>query len=198
MMKKLTALLLILAITVLIIPASMADQIWYVYAENGGSLNVRSTPNGEWVGRIPYGDAVDVINYVANGWSKIYFESSTYRGEAYVSSRYLVRNRPYGPVTPTPTPAPAPAPAEDTTLRDMNREYRSARRVSPYTIVARPARASGYVNLRWGPSTQTEQIRRCYQGKELTVLAEMNNWFQVQDPDTGMVGFISRKYVTVR
>ena len=84
-------------------------------------------------------------------------------------------------------------------MADLNREFRSARVVqTPYTVVSRPVRASGWVNLRWAPSLEAELIETCPQGKELTVLTEMNNWYQVQDPTTGMIGFIMRKYVQVR
>ena len=79
----------------------------------------------------------------------------------------------------------------------MNAEFASAKKVAvPYTVVARPSRASGWVNLRWAPTTEAERISTCKQGKELTVLAELKNWYQVQDPVTGMIGFISRQYVT--
>ena len=79
----------------------------------------------------------------------------------------------------------------------MNAEFNTAKKVAaPYTVVARPSRASGWVNLRWAPSTEAERIATCKQGKELTVLAELKNWYQVQDPETGMIGFISNQYVT--
>ena len=40
------------------------------------------------------------------------------------------------------------------------------------------------------------QARICAQ-VVLTVLAETKNWYQVQDPATGMIGFIMRQYVQV-
>jgi len=57
---------------------------------------------------------------------------------------------------------------------------------------------SGWVNLRWAPSTEAERIATCPQGKELTVLAELKNWYQVEDPATGMIGFIKRTFVSVK
>ena len=77
----------------------------------------------------------------------------------------------------------------------LNAEFRTAVKVTPYTIVARPTRSTGWVNLRWAPSMDTEVISICRQGKELTVLAELKSWYQVEDPQTGSVGFISRQYV---
>ena len=43
-----------------------------------------------------------------------------------------------------------------------------------------------------------EKAPRPWRRKLLTVLAVLSNWYQVQDPSTGMVGFISRKYVSIR
>ena len=115
-----------------------------------------------------------------------------------MQSRFLVNYKPSAVPKSNSTAAPAAAPATDAAkaLSDMNREFTTAKKVSPYTVTARPSRASGWVNLRWAPSTEAERIATCPQGKELTVLVEMKNWYQVQDPQTGMIGFISNKYVT--
>ena len=39
-------------------------------------------------------------------------------------------------------------------------------------------------------------LAKCYFGKKLTVLAEMNGWFKVEDPANGTIGYISSKYVS--
>ena len=84
----------------------------------------------------------------------------------------------------------------------MNDEFRTGKLVAnPFTVYARPSRASGWVNLRWAPSTEAERIATCPQGKQLTVIGEIGetrNWYQVQDPQTGMIGFISRQYVSAQ
>ena len=181
-----------------ILPAAAAVEtgwIMFVYTENHGTLNVRSsmTTGNNVIGVLNYGAAVHVYTFYS-GWALIEYNNST----AYVMSRYLVYNQPTTPVVPTPTPAPAPAPS-DTSLNEINSEFRTAVRVAqPYRVISRPSRASGWVNLRWAPSTQAERITTCPQGKELLVLSELRNWYQVQDPVTGMVGFISRAYVTAQ
>ncbi len=182
-----------LLMTVLVSCAALADNgyIMFVYTEDQGTLNVRSSMNtgNNVIGALPFGTPVHVYNFYS-GWAMIDYNNSN----AFVMSRYLVQNQP-GSVTPAPAPVPTPG----TSLEDINREFKSAVRVyMPYTVVARPARASGWVNLRWAPSTKTEVITTCRQGKELTVIAELQNWYQVQDPMTGMVGFISRSYVRVK
>ena len=210
MNKRLVSLALIAVLMVMLIPSLVvADSYYgtqYVYTDNGKSLNVRSTPStgNNVIGSLKYGAEVTVVEMYDNGWAQILWEQNEYGefGAAYVQRRFLVNHQP----TSQPTqPAQPTAPASDNTaaatdyakvFTSMNTEFRSAKKVAaPYTVVARPSRASGWVNLRWAPATEAERIATCKQGKELTVLAELKNWYQVQDPETGMIGFISRKYV---
>ena len=201
MSKKLLSLALAAILLAALIPTALADseRTMYVYTENGKSLNVRSAPvvADNIIGTLAFGYPVTVTAVSANGWSTILWQN--YYGEffsAYVQSRFLVNYKPSA--VPSATAAPASSSVTDAAkvLSDMNREFTTAKKVSPYTVAARPSRASGWVNLRWAPSTEAERIATCPQGKELTVLVEMKNWYQVQDPQTGMIGFISNKYVT--
>lgn len=206
MLKKLISLLLIAVLTAMLIPSlAVADSYYgtqWVYTDNGKSLNVRSTPTtgNNIIGSLKYGAEVTVIQMYANGWAQILWEQNEYGefGAAYVQRRYLVNHKPSSkPTPPSPTAAPASGTADLTkAFAAMNAEFATGKQVTPYTVVARPARASGWVNLRWAPSTEAERIVTCKQGKELTVLAETKNWYQVQDPKTGMIGFISRSYTT--
>lgn len=197
-MKRLAAVLtalILLAVPCLTMAQTNGVTVRYVYTENGKTLNIRSYagPNASVIGSLPFGSQVGVVKNLGNGWTEIIWGS----GYAYVMSRFLVNENPGSSprrIDPVPTP-----PSEGDTVADLNREFRSARVVqTPYTVISRPVRASGWVNLRWAPSLEAELIETCPQGKELTVLTEMNNWYQVQDPTTGMIGFIMRKYVQVR
>ena len=209
MTRRLISMVLIAVLTAIIFPAPAgADAHYgtqYVYTDNGKSLNVRSAPStgDNVIGSLKYGAEVTVIEMYADGWAQILWEQNDNGefGAAYVQRRFLVNHKPTSqPVQPAA--APASGTASDVTdyakvFSSMNAEFKSARKVAvPYTVAARPSRASGWVNLRWAPSTEAERIATCRQGKELTVLAEMKNWYQVQDPETGMIGFISRQYVT--
>ena len=204
MSKKIISLTAaVLLMIALLIPAVHADTTMYVYTENGGTLNVRSSERIEnnVIGTLPYGAEVTVRSSY-NGWSQILYPwintvSGGYRVDyAYVQSRYLISVRP-SPYPPTPAPAPAPVPS-GSTISSLNVEFRTARKVVPFTVISRPSRATGWVNLRWAPSVEAERIATCPQGKELTVLAELSDWYQVQDPVTGIIGFISRQYVSVK
>ena len=201
MMKRLTSLVLALAaLAALCLPLAASADSWtmYVYTDNGKSLNVRRDPTtaSEVIGTIPYGQAVSVRMTMASGWTVIDWASGD-GFVGYVQSRFLVGSKPAARGT---TPAtPSSGTAAGGSLAAINKEFKAAQKVTvPFVVVARPSRASGWVNLRWAPSADAERITTCPQGKELLVLAQLKTWYQVQDPETGMIGFISMKYVTVR
>ncbi len=189
--------LMVVIATVMIPVHAGAISTMYVYTENGGGLRVRATPsaNGEVLSKLPYGSEVGVES-ISGGWAQIVFGSV---GSAYVMSRYLVNYKPAAkPVAPTKKTGNSgnKTTAAASGISALNAEFKTGVKVNPYMVIARPARASGWVNLRWAPSMDAELIATCPQGKQLTVLAELKNWYQVQDPVTGMIGFISRKYTS--
>ncbi len=208
MKKRLIVFLMIVVLTAVgLIPAVLAEDdtvpdsagYYYVYTENGKGLNVRSTPGGEIVGSLKYGTRVYCYyRDGGNGWALIDYAYNqpgygygTYA--AFISSRYLRRNKP-APYSPSGTPAPASSAFADATA-EINAEFRSARRVVPFTVTVRPSRAGGWVNLRWAPNKSTEIMATYKQNDKLLVIRETNNWYQVEDQDTGDVGFISKQFV---
>lgn len=200
MLRRLVSLALALAaLMAVFLPAAAYAEgdIMYVYTDNGKTLNVRRDPSttSDVIGHLPFGEAVSVRMSMANGWTVIDWAGGD-GYVAYVQSRFLMSYRP-SPVTPSG--GTTPGTAQKDTLSGINAEFRAARKVAvPFTVFARPSRATGWVNLRWAPSADAERITTCPQGKELVVLAELKTWYQVQDPATGMIGFISKKYVSVR
>ena len=210
MMKRLISLALIAVLTAMLIPSLAAADSYYgtqwVYTDNGKSLNVRSAPNtgDNIIGSLKYGAEVTVIQMYANGWAQILWEQKANGefGAAYVQRRFLVNHKPTSQPSQTSTASASGSTAAGTdyarAFSAMNAEFKTGRVVAvPFTVYARPSRASGWVNLRWAPSTEAERIATCPQGKELTVIGETRNWYQVEDPQTGMIGFISKQYVTV-
>ena len=168
----------------------------YVYTENGGKLNVRREPKtgNNVIDQLEYGTEVIVEGLVVINadWAVIRNKKGE-NGVAYVMTRYLVNEQ------PKDTKKRREEAERKANLEELNKQLASATSVDqPFMIAVRAARASGWVNLRWAPSVDAERITTCPQGKELTVLAETKNWYQVQDPATGMIGFIMRQYVQVR
>ena len=202
MTKRLLSLALIALMLAMFIPSTAFAQYYqYVYTDDGKTLNVRSYPGqgDNIIGHLKYGTKIEVIQTMPNGWSTIPWATSP-STVAYVQSRFLVSYQPAPKKSSSSSSSSSKSSSNSakTVLADMNKEFASAKTVSPYTVVARPSRASGWVNLLWAPTTESERISTCAQGKELIVISELKNWYQVEDPDTGKVGFISRAYTTVK
>ena len=200
------AMLMLVTLAIFVTPA-VADSYYgtqWVYTDNGKSLNVRSSPSTEnnIIGSLKYGAEVTVVEMYDNGWAQILWEQNDYGefGTAYVQRRFLVNHQPVSqPVQSSSVPVSGNVSGTDyaRTFSEMNAEFKTGRLVTyQFTVYARPSRASGWVNLRWAPSTEAERIATCPQGKALTVIGETKNWYQVQDPQTGMIGFISKQYVS--
>ena len=197
----------ILMAVLMIIPVSVAEDdtpsdsagYYYVYTENGKGLNVRATPGGDIVGSLKYGTRIYCYyRDGGNGWSLIDytynmpgFGKGTYA--CFISSRYLRKSKP--PANPGSESSSSSSSGSSDTAAEINREFRSAKKVDPFTVTVRPSRASGWVNLRWAPSKSTEVMATYKQNEKLLVIQETNNWYQVEDQDTGNVGFISKQFV---
>lgn len=201
MSKKLMTLAVALVMMIgMAVPAvSHAWYYMYVYTENGKSLNVRSEPrvgdNVLWT--LPFGEKVGVDYNLGNGWTAL-MAAGAY-DTVYVQTRFLVSEQPTRRPTPQPTAKPAPStnPATNAaTAAELNRIFRTYKKVVPYNVIVRPVRASGWVNLRFAPSKETEVMATYKANEQVTVLAELNGWLQVEDPATGMVGYMSTQFVS--
>ncbi len=197
----------ILMAVLMIIPVSVAEDdtpsdsagYYYVYTENGKGLNVRATPGGDIVGSLKYGTRIYCYyRDGGNGWALIDytynmpgFGKGTYA--CFISSRYLRKSKP--PANPGSESSSSSSSGSSDTATEINREFRSAKKVDPFTVTVRPSRASGWVNLRWAPSKSTEVMATYKQNEKLLVIQETNNWYQVEDQNTGNVGFISKQFV---
>ena len=208
MSKRIISLILVAMMSLmLLIPAVTAEDqaldltagYYYVYTENGKSLNVRFTPGGEKIGSLKYGARVHCYYFdVGSGWALIdyTFNHPTYgygTYACYVSNRYLQKSKPAA--KPDSSSSSSSTSTADT-LADVNKEFKTAKDVEPFYVTVRPSRASGWVNLRWAPSLSAEIMATYKQNDKLLVIKELKNWYQVEDQNTGNVGFISKTYVT--
>ena len=202
-MKKLIGLMLAVMILAALASAATAEDqgtFMYVYTQNGKGLLVRTsmtTAADNVVGSLPYGAKVSTYGSPKAGWTMI-----DYNGPGdihYVMSRYLVKTKP-APYSPSSGSGTTPNPnvfdtRASVTVEQINTLLNSAKAVTPYTVKVRPTRASGWVYLRWIPSRHAKQIATFAANQELTVIAELKDWYQVQDPATGRVGFVYKSYV---
>lgn len=202
MKKRMMALCLVLVLAVSLVPASFAENGWnssgsttaYVATANKGYLNVRSGPStysNNITDTLNWGTQVVFLQYAEGGyntaWSWISYTKNNRSCTGYVMSKYISFTNPRGTVTPKPTSDPKQS------LDSLG--FSAFKKVSPYAVYANPDRPTGWVNLRWAPSTDADVQQRCYQYRHLVVIAQSSTWAQVIDPETGVVGFISRIYV---
>ncbi len=207
MSKRILSLILAAALLLALVPAALAyddtpmdsEGYYYVYTENGKGLNVRDTPGGEKVGSLKYGTRI-YCYYNQDGWALIDY---TYNKPGYgqgtyacfVSSRFLQKSKP--PARPSGSSSGSSAtPAANDSWTEINNEFASAKDVTPFKITVRPTRVTGWVNLRWAPSKNAKLMRTYKANDTLLVIKETTNWYQVEDQDTGDVGFINKAFVT--
>ena len=192
MLKKILALTLAvviaLACTAVFAEEVEEDTTYWVFTDNGKELNVRNAPGGDIIGKLKYGEKVTVVSFINGEWAAINYKDSEL---GYVSTRFLIKADPeevkrlieeeQSEITGDP-------------MTDINAEFASAVDVDDYKITARPARVTSLVYIRWIPS-ETGRIIIGYKATEqLIVLKELDHYLQVQDPDTGDVGYIHKKF----
>ena len=201
-MKKLIGLLLaVMLLTGLTLTAVAESQgtVMYISTPNGKGLNVRSamdTSQDNVIATLPYGSKVLSYGNPQPGWT--YVEIGNVSG--YAMSRYLTKQKPAAhDGSSKSSESGTKSKAFDTkaanTVEQMNSLLAAAKSVEPYNVTVRPVRASGWVYLRWLPSKNAREAATFAANKELTVLAELKDWYQVQDPDTGKVGFVYKSYI---
>ena len=192
MLKKILALTLAvviaLACTAVFAEEVEEDTTYWVFTDNGKELNVRNAPGGDIIGKLKYGEKVTVVSFINGEWAAINYKDSEL---GYVSTRFLIK------ADPEEVKRLIEEEQETITgdpITDIDAEFASAVDVDDYKITARPARVTSLVNMRWIPS-ETGRIIAQYKATEaLIVLKELEHYLQVQEPDTGDVGYMHKKF----
>ena len=194
-MKKALSLILTLAILTsvwLVIPAAQAEgDRYYVYTNNGKTLNLRAEPSksAAVLAKIPFGDEFWVSETLGGGWSY-----GHWGGEfGYVMTRFLTKQK--------PTKKPDEETEEEKERRRQEEkladEINSEKKVDPFYIAVVATRATGSINFRVGPSKITTRLASYPDGKELIVQAETTSWYKATDPDNDQIGYINKNFTTV-
>ena len=191
MNKRIISLMavLVLLLSMFVFTAASATAYYPVYSHcpNGKPLNVREGPGKDYwiINKIPYGDPIYVIGETADGWYEL--NDGGFVQAALTSHTYP---GPYVPPTPTPTPDPNKKKAE------LEKIYATAKTVEPYLITLKATvRSKGVANVRWAPSKSSKLLKAYPAGTQLRVIAELDKWYQVEDPLTNQVGFVNTAYV---
>ena len=184
---SLMAVVVLLAAMFAFTTTASAYYCVYSHCPNGKPLNVREGPGKEYpvIGKVPYGDPIYIIGETSPGWYQL--NDMGYVQASLTSNSYP---GPYVPPAPTPTPDPNKKKA------DLEKVYASARTVEPYLITLKATeRSKGVANVRWAPSKTSKLLKAYPAGTQLRVIAELDKWYQVQDPDTQLVGYVNVAYV---
>lgn len=191
MNKRILALVAVMTLLMTMIILPTTASAWYTAysnCSNGKPLHVRKGPGKEYpiIGNIPYRQEIGVDHDLGNGWSELIWGSVP--GYAMTS---LMSKKDPGPYDPNRKPVTPAKPSES-----LNKIFSQARIVTPYFITLKTARASGSANVRWAPSKSSKLLRAYAAGQEMRVIAELGkDWYQVEDPISGVVGFVNKTYV---
>ncbi len=189
-MKRIVALVAVLTLIMTMFAfstAALASYTVYSACPNGKPLNVRTGPGKNYPtnGSYWYGEYFEVNGDVGNGWLQLS------DGSGYVQASLTSRTDP-GEYDPSKYQKKESTDSGSS----LNGIFKQARLVTPYNITLKGVRASGSANIRWAPSKQSTLQKACAPGKEMRVIAELgSDWFQVEDPLTGSVGFVNKAYV---
>ena len=184
---SLMAVVVLLAAMFAFTTTASAYYCVYSHCPNGKPLNVREGPGKEYpvIGKVPYGDPIYIIGETSPGWYQL--NDMGYVQASLTSNSYP---GPYVPPAPTPTADPNKKKA------DLEKVYASARTVEPYLITLKATeRSKGVANVRWAPSKTSKLLKAYPAGTQLRVIAELDKWYQVEDPMTNEVGFVNTAYV---
>ena len=197
MKRFLTLVIAIMLVMTVLVSTAFADIRW-IKTGNGKPANGRSGPGKdyEYITGVPYGTQVMISGVSANGYTPIVLPAGS--DEVYVLTRFLVNYDP-GAYVPSPSPSkPSGGGSGSSTAgvqSDIIKEFKEARFVTPYDVTTYHKRASGLINMRWVPSTKAPLIHASSSGERLLVRAELKDWYQVEDPDTGWVGFVRSDFL---
>ena len=182
------AMLLILAVST----SALAATRW-IKTGNGKPAAGREGPSRDYalLTYLGYGTQVNTVGKSQNGYTPVQMPGGS--DTAYVLPKFLVKSV-AGPFVPSEASGSSSSSSAGLQSSIVN-EFNAARFVTPYEISTYHKRASGLVNMRWAPSEKAKLIHSYPAGERLTVLAELKNWYQVQDPETGWVGFIRSDFL---
>lgn len=183
-MKKLIALLCLLTLLCGLFAAAQADVgTYYVKTANKGYLNLREAPstNAHVLGHLNYGTAMSVVLF-NNGWA--YVKVNNQYGWVLASN--------ISTVNPNGGSGGGGSGYDNKTLK--NDMFEGFTPVS-YEVIVNPTRRTGYVNLRWAPSTSAKPMDIRYYGYPLRVLQDNGVWCQVYDEQAGISAFVMKEYL---
>ena len=190
MNKRILSLIavVVLLATMCVAFVSTASAAYVVYSKcpNGKPLNNRSGPGKEYpvIATFPYGSEIWVIGETSPGWLQC-------NDVGFVQASQVCSYDPGPYVPPAPGPQPTKKPSDS-----LDSIYATAKTVTPYIVTLKATKNSkGVANVRWAPSKKSKLLAAYPSGTQVRVIAELKNWYQVEDLVTGAVGYVNTAYV---
>ncbi len=183
-LSLIAVIVLLATMCVAFVTTASADYVVYSKCPNGKPLNNRSGPGKEYpvIGSFPYGSEIWVIGETSPGWLQC-------NDVGFVQASLTSTTKP-GPYVP-PAPKPTQKPSES-----LDSVYATAKVVDPYIVTLKATKKSnGVANVRWAPSKKSKLLAAYPEGTQVRVIAELKNWYQVEDLITGAVGYVNTAYV---
>ena len=194
-MKRILYSAAVLALLVCLSSLSVADT-FYVYTENGKTLNLRSATDNKVIANIPYGTALEPDSELSTETAAYV----TYKGESgYVKWKYLVKEKPASRKRTSATPEPAMDPssqygqyAHDQTQMGNVGAPAYTTLFSGFQMNRRSTTLKQAAPMRWVPDVNAPIMRNYQAGQTFEVLVENSAWSQVLDASSGLCGFIQK------
>ena len=183
-LSLIAAVVLLATMCAAVVTTASADYVVYSKCPNGKPLNWREGPGKDYaiLGNYPYGSEIWVVGETSPGWLQV-------NDGGFIQASLTSTTKP-GPYVP-PAPQPTKKPSED-----LDSVYATAKVVDPYIVTLKATKNSkGVANVRWAPSKKAKLLAAYPEGTQVRVIAELKNWYQVEDLATGAVGYVNTAYV---
>ena len=140
----------------------------------GTYLRLRSEASTESavLKNLAHNTLVDVLEVLDNGWCQVSYDGVT----GYVSSQYLT-------IAEDEAPAEEAAPAAAQAVDASPVEAQSGEEDTLYVKIT-----TGTLNVRSGPSTETDKVDTLHAGRVVQVLETLDGWYRIEE------GYISSEY----
>lgn len=79
-------------------------------------------------------------------------------------------------------------------IEEIIAQFNEAKSVDPYQVETHPTRVSGWVSMRWVPSTSSPIVATYPARTVLLVRKELPDWLMVENEQTGDIGYIGKAY----
>ena len=115
-------------------------------------------------------------------------------GGMWVLTRFLVSSPP-APYVPGKDGRKGSSSSGGSAQSAIYSEFKAARWVTPYNVFTYHNRSSGVINMRYAPAKNSPLVESYKPGETLVVICELKDWIEVQDPETGKVGYIRHDFL---